>query len=211
MEERSASSQTSLAPAGSTSGFAVASFVLSLVGLLVVPFIPSVLAVVFGHVARSSIKRSRGAQTGGGLAVAGLIIGYIGVAVWILLFALIIGMGFFAAFHGMAGAKLGVTEAQIGMFEHSLKMYHMKHDAYPGESEGLQALVDDGQLQMIPLDPWGNPFEYRFPGSQGEGSYDIISYGKDGLEGGEGADADISNWTINDTGQPQSTIVTPSD
>lgn len=54
-----------------TNGFAVASLVLGLVGV-------SLLAVIFGHVARSQIKRT--AQAGKGMATAGLILGYIGMA-----------------------------------------------------------------------------------------------------------------------------------
>ena len=44
----------------------------------------------------------------------------------------------------------------------------------------------------MPLDPWGNPYQFRYPGEHGE--YDLISYGKDGKPGGEGAAADIVNW-----------------
>jgi general secretion pathway protein G len=41
-------------------------------------------------------------------------------------------------------------------------------------------------------DPWGNPYNYRFPGQHR--TYDIFSYGSDGSPGGEGAAADINNW-----------------
>jgi hypothetical protein len=69
----------SAAPAGGTNGLAVASLVCSL--LFFLWFIPSILAVVFGHVARRQIRDSMGRQGGGGLAMAGLVIGWIGVAV----------------------------------------------------------------------------------------------------------------------------------
>jgi hypothetical protein len=59
----------------SVNGLAVGSFVLSLLWLFGVG---SVLAVIFGHVALRQIKRSQGRQSGRGLAVAGLIIGYVG-------------------------------------------------------------------------------------------------------------------------------------
>ena len=39
-------------------------------------------------------------------------------------------------------------------------------------------------------DPWDRPYIYRFPGQHG--AYDIFSYGRDGIEGGEGEDADIT-------------------
>ena len=70
-------------------GLAVASLVCGIVGivgcfLLVLP----VLAVVFGHVALSQIKRSAGRQTGRGQAIAGLVCGYVGIGLivlWIVL------------------------------------------------------------------------------------------------------------------------------
>jgi general secretion pathway protein G len=42
------------------------------------------------------------------------------------------------------------------------------------------------------MDPWGNPYIYKFPGEHGD--YDLISLGKDGQPGGEGEAADIPNW-----------------
>jgi len=61
-----------------TNGMAVASFVCSL--LFFVYFIPSILAVVFGHVARRQLRDAGGQQRGAGLATAGLVLGWIGVA-----------------------------------------------------------------------------------------------------------------------------------
>ncbi|MBW2022314.1 MAG: type II secretion system protein GspG, partial [Deltaproteobacteria bacterium] len=44
----------------------------------------------------------------------------------------------------------------------------------------------------VPLDPWGRPYQYCGPGEHGD--YDLFSYGKDGVEGGEGYDKDIVSW-----------------
>ena len=44
----------------------------------------------------------------------------------------------------------------------------------------------------MPLDPWGNPFVYRFPGEHGE--YDLLTLGADEHEGGEGEDQDVVSW-----------------
>jgi general secretion pathway protein G len=41
-------------------------------------------------------------------------------------------------------------------------------------------------------DPWGNPYNYRYPGQHR--TYDIFSYGADGSPGGEGSSADIKSW-----------------
>jgi len=75
---------------GRTSGMAVASLVL---GILWVFWIGSVLAVVFGHVALSQINRSSGAVRGRGLAVAGLVLGYLGVATLVLSIVVAIANG----------------------------------------------------------------------------------------------------------------------
>ncbi|HEY5015124.1 MAG TPA: DUF4190 domain-containing protein [Acidimicrobiia bacterium] len=73
-----------------TEPFAIVSLVASLVGVFVC-FIGPVAAIVFGHIARSRIKRS-GAK-GAGLALAGLIIGYIEVVVGVAGIAVLIVIG----------------------------------------------------------------------------------------------------------------------
>ena len=74
------------AAAAKTSGWAVASLVLGILSFLCLPFIAAVVAIVFGAIARSSIKRSRGEIGGSGLATAGLILGIINLAL-LLVFA----------------------------------------------------------------------------------------------------------------------------
>ena len=71
-----------------TNGLAIASLVS---GLLFITAIGAVLAIVFGHLALGQVKRSQGWQTGGGMAVAGLALGYAGVAVFVL--ALVVSGG----------------------------------------------------------------------------------------------------------------------
>jgi hypothetical protein len=65
------------APSSGTNGFAIASLILSIVSVATCG-IGSILAVVFGHIALGQI-RQRG-QEGTGMARAGLILGYIGIA-----------------------------------------------------------------------------------------------------------------------------------
>jgi general secretion pathway protein G len=43
----------------------------------------------------------------------------------------------------------------------------------------------------VPLDPWGKPYLYTFPGKKGD--FDLVSLGRDGQPGGSGEDADITN------------------
>jgi len=85
------------APAAGTppaNGFAIASMVLGILGFLMSWFllaIPSILAVVFGHIARGQIKRSEGKQGGDGFAIAGLVTGYLvgGLAVLFIVFGIL--------------------------------------------------------------------------------------------------------------------------
>jgi len=79
--------------------------------------------------------------------------------------------------------------------------------AYPSTSEGLQALITvpagnadrwrgpyimvKGDQNKILLDPWGNPYQYRYPGIHNTTGYDLWSKGPDGRDGT--AD-DIGNW-----------------
>ncbi|MBD0292103.1 MAG: DUF4190 domain-containing protein [Jiangellaceae bacterium] len=74
-------------------GFAVASLVLGLIGLFVswlTLAIPSILAVIFGHVALARVRR--GIADGRGLAIAGLVLGYLTLAVLALLLVAVFGL-----------------------------------------------------------------------------------------------------------------------
>jgi uncharacterized protein DUF4190/zinc ribbon protein len=71
--------------APSTNGFAIAALVLGLVGWILCG-VGSVLAIVFGFVARDQIKRSQGRQAGIGMANAGIVLGFVAVAIWLLIF-----------------------------------------------------------------------------------------------------------------------------
>jgi general secretion pathway protein G len=80
--------------------------------------------------------------------------------------------------------------AQIANFRQSLSAFEIDNNRYPTTEEGLNALVTNpGNLpdwkqlmDSIPLDPWGHPYVYRCPGSNGK-DYDLLSCGPDGQEG----------------------------
>ncbi len=89
------------------------------------------------------------------------------------------------------------AQAQISNFETALDTYRLDAGRYP---ESLRALREkdnpdwDGPYlpKDIPLDPWGNEYQYRIPGEDGK-PYDLRSYGKDGQPGGEEDNADVTN------------------
>ena len=66
----------------------------------------------------------------------------------------------------------------------------------PASGRVPQHYKEGGYLEQrkIPLDPWGSPYMYVSPGLNGD--YDILSYGADGKEGGEGKNADIKSWDM---------------
>ena len=106
-------------------------------------------------------------------------------------------------------ARIAEGKVQIKNLETALKLFKLDNGFYPATEQGLASLVekptvgqipqkyrDGGYLEQrrIPADPWGNPYIYLSPGLYGD--FDIISYGADGKEGGEGKDADIKSWDI---------------
>ena len=102
-----------------TNGMAIASLVFGILGLTVLFGLGSILALVFGYVARGQIKRSNGAEGGRGLAMAGLVLGWIGVALSILMVVLFV-VGAFVAFNSAAGDDI-VKEFQVGFAEGTLE------------------------------------------------------------------------------------------
>jgi general secretion pathway protein G len=91
-------------------------------------------------------------------------------------------------------AKVDAARMQIRNFQLPLNEFMSAHGNYPASEEGLEALVKDGYLKKVPLDPWGNPYQYRFPGEVEQDEYEIWSFGADGKEGGEAFNTDIKSW-----------------
>jgi general secretion pathway protein G len=97
-------------------------------------------------------------------------------------------------------AKRTKAQADIQELKTALDRYYLDNGSYPTTDQGLQALVavpttgniptnyeEGGYIQQIPRDPWGTPYFYQ---SDGNG-YILKSFGADGVEGGEGKNADI--------------------
>ena len=81
-------------PSRGTNGLAITSLILSIASFVALPLIGSIGGVVCGHIARGQLRRSREYEQGDGLALAGVIVGWIGIAFYVGLIALIvIGLG----------------------------------------------------------------------------------------------------------------------
>jgi general secretion pathway protein G len=96
-------------------------------------------------------------------------------------------------------AKMFVTQSM----QAPLTVYKIHMGDFPTTAEGLQALItapankadrwrgpylQDGKL---PLDPWQEPYQYRYPGVKNKATYDLWSKGPDKTDGTED---DIGNW-----------------
>jgi general secretion pathway protein G len=128
----------------------------------------------------------------------------------VLIIGMLSGIVGFAVFQQVEKARVVTARAQIDRLESSLELYNMDNGRFPSTEQGLDALISEptgapepinyqpgGYLKggQLPLDPWGNEFQYESPGANNSGSYDLWSFGKDGVPGGEEANADIGNWS----------------
>ncbi len=96
------------------------------------------------------------------------------------------------------------AKGDIRILEQAMEMYRLDMFDYPEQEAGLEALKEmpsganearyrkGGYIKLLPNDPWGRPYIYRYPGENGV--FDILSYGSDGEPGGEDQAADIVNW-----------------
>jgi general secretion pathway protein G len=127
----------------------------------------------------------------------------------VLIIGMLSGIVGFAVFQQVEKARVVTTRTQIGRLEGSLELYNMDNGRFPSTEQGLEALISrptgapepvnyqpGGYLKggQLPVDSWGNAFQYESPGTNNSDSFDLWSFGKDGVPGGAEANADIGNW-----------------
>ena len=104
-------------------------------------------------------------------------------------------------------ARIMAAKQDIASLMQALKLYRLDNQRYPTTEQGLQALIikpttppippnwkTGGYVERLPKDPWGNPYQYLYPGVHAE--IDVFSFGADGAPGGEGNDADLGSWIL---------------
>jgi general secretion pathway protein G len=104
-------------------------------------------------------------------------------------------------------ARIAKAKQDIVALKSGLNLYKLDNYNYPSTQQGLQALIappqgdpparnwkPGGYIESLPKDPWGNPYQYLNPGTHGD--IDIFSLGADNAPGGEGVNADIGNWNL---------------
>jgi general secretion pathway protein G len=122
-----------------------------------------------------------------------------------LLVVLVI-LGLLAAFvapqvlNYLGRAKTDAASVQIQNISSILDLYRLDTGRYPERLEDLVEQPADAPNWNGPyiqrrdglIDPWGRPYEYRFPGQHGP--YDLFTLGADGTPGGEGENRDVTSW-----------------
>ncbi len=103
-------------------------------------------------------------------------------------------------------ARVSKAKSDIRVLESSLEIYKLDNFVYPSSAQGLDALVnkpsgegtknwrDGGYIRKLNRDPWGNEYQYLYPGNKTE--FDLFSFGADAALGGEDDAADVGNWNL---------------
>ncbi len=120
-------------------------------------------------------------------------------------------------------AKVNRAQSDVQTIATNIQRFYLDMGRYPTSEEGLIALTtqpqDDEQskwhgpyLTKLSKDPWGRDYVYISPGNENVDSYDLLTYGADGQEGGDGYNADIKHWTdeTTPTGDQTNTSATPA-
>jgi len=124
------------------------------------------------------------------------------IMIVVIIIGLLAGLVGPRLFGKLTQAKQKAAKAQIELFGTALDALRLDVGRYPATEEGLKILREKPSgleawkgpylPKEIPMDPWGKPYIYKSPGEHGE--YDLLTYGLDGVEGGEGENQDVVSW-----------------
>jgi len=160
-----------------TAGTAVTSLVLGILGFLPIGFFTAIPAVICGHIAKSKIKKDSN-LTGDGMALAGLIMGYVQIGFALLMVPLLLAIAIPSFVKAREQAQTISTKNSIHILCLAAETYKMDNGMYPESIEAL--LSKDGSpayLNSTLSDAWENPITYKV----GDDSFYIVSPGADQL------------------------------
>lgn len=106
-------------------------------------------------------------------------------------------------FKQLGGSKTKAAQLQIQELSAALDLYRLELGGYPNNQQGLDALITKPsnvpnwngpylKKKVIRQDPWGNDYQYLYPGQYGD--FDLWSFGADAREGGDGENSDVRSW-----------------
>jgi len=114
----------------------------------------------------------------------------------LVILVILVSLGVGAYTNAQINAQINAAKAQVGLIDTPLHMYFLDMNNYPSSLQALIQPPGDANQQKwrgpymekgLPLDPWGNPYQYQYPGQHNPGSYDLWSTGPDGVH-------IIGNW-----------------
>jgi general secretion pathway protein G len=97
-------------------------------------------------------------------------------------------------------AKQAAAKTDISNISMQISAFEIDTGRFPSTEEGVGALLSapanangwhGPYLERVPVDPWQNPYQYRYPGQHNTSGFDLFSMGADGREGND----DIDNWS----------------
>lgn len=118
--------------------------------------------------------------------------------------ALLVGAGIVSLTGVLDSGKKTRVKGDLTTLTSALRSYETDNMFLPTTEQGISALLEKPSSRPSPqnwtaklkkniLDPWGNPYHYRRPGTKDKGGFDVYSAGPDGIA--DSAD-DIGNWDL---------------
>ena len=86
-------------------------------------------------------------------------------------------------------ARLNRAKVDIANIALALKLYELDKGTFPASLSELQTGGSESYLEKEPVDPWGRSYQYAYPGQRNPVSFDLFSFGKDGVESAD----DVAN------------------
>jgi len=172
-----------------TSGLAISSLVLGILSCTILGFVAGIPAIICGHSARKKARIAPHSYGGGGLAVAGLVLGYVGTVVSAIFVFVIVVSATYSVRTSADRARMMRVQADLQAISTQLSVYDSFTGTYPTTEQGLRALVAQPTtaplpprwyqlFREVPKDPWGHDYVYKSPAGI---TYDLFSAGPDGV------------------------------
>jgi general secretion pathway protein G len=118
------------------------------------------------------------------------------VMIVIVIIGLLAGAVTLSTRHFMDKAKQTRARADIATYKSGLESFYAEFGRYPSSEEGLAALAPKF-IDKVRMDPWSRPYQYNFPGRKSP--YEIICFGSDGRDSGDGVASDITSEDVDST------------
>jgi general secretion pathway protein G len=172
-----------------TSGLAISSLVLGILSCTILGFVAGIPAIICGHSARRKARIAPQSYGGGGLAVAGLVLGYVGTVVSALVLLVMVLSITYTVRTSADHSRVMRIQADLQAISTQLQLYESMNGTYPTTQQGLRALIEKPTtdpvptrwyqlFREVPKDPWGHDYIYRSPAGV---TYELFSAGPDGV------------------------------